>query len=327
MKAKCLIALGGNLGVSSDLFARAMGHLESDGVELLALSSAIGTSPVGQNAGGEFLNAAAVVRTTLSPVELLQSLHRVELCCGRTREIHWGPRTLDLDLIFYGQAVIDVADVIGPHPAMWYRRFVLDPAVEVAADWIHPGLNQSLVSLQRRLLRRPLILQISHCSQSSIANGDTLSSAASTLPQSSLSMVVAEVCRSLAGQGIIARIQHAQIQHAPTDDRDGMGPAGPADFVLSESASDAVDVIFRISPDGCQPMFDGVANLVIHDKSIVEHRVAEGLPRNSQPPHSDGFMIDVWLPDSWRSADKPVDVCLVESHTQTVVQLVRAMKA
>ena len=131
MKTRCLIALGGNVGVSRDLFVQAMQHLESEGVDLLELSSAVGTSPIGENAGGRFLNAAAVVRTSLSPLQLLQALHKVELRCGRKRDIHWGPRTLDLDLIFYGQSVIEAADITVPHPAMWYRRFVLDPSVDV----------------------------------------------------------------------------------------------------------------------------------------------------------------------------------------------------
>lgn len=121
------------------------------------------TRSVGASAGDDFLNAAAVLSTRNSPEELLQALHKTEDRFGRIRTQHWGPRILDLDLILHGDTISNVPQLVVPHAAMWYRRFVLDPAVEVAGELVHPILGASVTQLQERLLNHPLQLEL--CSE------------------------------------------------------------------------------------------------------------------------------------------------------------------
>jgi hypothetical protein len=103
------------------------------------------------------LNAAAAIDTGLSPLELLDFMQSIETHLGRVRSIHWGPRTLDLDLLFYGSEIIDSARLVVPHPAAWYRRFVLDPLVEIAPHFVHPERQADFETLRSRLLPRPLV--------------------------------------------------------------------------------------------------------------------------------------------------------------------------
>ena len=164
--ARCLIALGGNINASEAVFADAMQRLERPGLVVEQLSRPFVTRPVGSAAGEEYVNAAAVLECTLAPMSLLKALHEVEDGFGRERTIHWGPRTLDLDLCLYGDDVIESESLIVPHPAMWYRRFVLDPAVEVAGPMKHPILRQTMHELRDAAMVRPLRVEVSSGTQS-----------------------------------------------------------------------------------------------------------------------------------------------------------------
>ena len=153
----CLISLGGNSGPRAATFDQALGRLQHErSCRVVAVSSYRETAAVGDQAGGGFLNAAAQLETGLPPLELLDTLQAVEQELGRTRSLHWGPRTLDLDLLFYESQIIDSPRLIVPHPAAWYRRFVLDPLVEIAATLVHPVKQVALGALRDRLLARPL---------------------------------------------------------------------------------------------------------------------------------------------------------------------------
>lgn len=163
---RCLIALGGNVGVSQAIFDSAIDELKAAGIHVTGRSRPIVTRPVGHHAGDSFWNAAATLEYDQSAHHLLQLLHNIEAKAGRTRTIHWGPRTLDLDLCLFGQEVIRESHLVVPHPAMWYRRFVLDPAAEVAADMIHPILQQTVQELRYALHRRPLRIAL-QCENSS----------------------------------------------------------------------------------------------------------------------------------------------------------------
>lgn len=157
---ECLVAIGGNLQISEKVINDAVSELRLRGCSDVRTSRVLKTRPVGAAAGNEFLNAAAVLRTEHRPAELLTTLHEIEVLFHRVRTLHWGPRTLDLDLILYGEFDADTPRLVVPHPAMWYRRFVLEPAVEVAAQMIHPILNESVAQLYARLMCRPLQLEI-----------------------------------------------------------------------------------------------------------------------------------------------------------------------
>ena len=165
---ECLIALGGNLQISGQVFKDALGQLQLLGCHGVEMSRVLKTRPVGAEAGQEFLNAAAVLQTDLSPAELRRLLHEIEATFHRVRTRHWGPRTLDLDLILYGDRMSNTPQLTVPHPGMWYRRFVLEPAIDVAADMVHPILHESVARLHERLMCRPLRLEM--CSPGSATN-------------------------------------------------------------------------------------------------------------------------------------------------------------
>jgi 2-amino-4-hydroxy-6-hydroxymethyldihydropteridine diphosphokinase len=157
----CHIALGGNVGNVEETFRAALAHLADDNrAAVTRVSSLYRTRPVGPRAGGEFTNAAAAIETSLGPLELLDLLKQVEQLAGRTSGEQWAPRPLDLDLIFYADRIIEYPRLTVPHPAAWYRRFVLDPLAEIAADVRHPVKGVSVGELRTRLLPRPLRLAL-----------------------------------------------------------------------------------------------------------------------------------------------------------------------
>jgi 2-amino-4-hydroxy-6-hydroxymethyldihydropteridine diphosphokinase len=157
---RCFISLGGNLGNVSQTFDRALEGLEgADDASIVAVSTFHKTHPVGQSAGA-FLNAAAEIETRLAPLALLDRLQAIEHQLGRVRTVHWGPRTLDLDILFYGSEIIDSPRLTVPHPAAWYRRFVLDPLVEIAPRFVHPQKQADIQALRERLLPRPIIVAL-----------------------------------------------------------------------------------------------------------------------------------------------------------------------
>jgi 2-amino-4-hydroxy-6-hydroxymethyldihydropteridine diphosphokinase len=138
--AHCLIALGSNLGDRATLIRQALEDLVTlPGTRLIARSRLHETAPIGGPAGqGAFLNAAALVATALEPIELLAALRLIESQLGRVREERWAARSLDLDILLYDDAVVETAELAVPHPRMAFRRFVLEPAAEVAAWMLHP---------------------------------------------------------------------------------------------------------------------------------------------------------------------------------------------
>jgi len=144
-----LISLGSNLGDRKATLQSAVDALAgTPGVKVVVVSSLYGTKPIGGPAGqAEFLNAAVRIETLLEARELLARLQAIEAAAGRTRDRRWGPRTLDCDLLLHGPAVLDEPDLSVPHPRMAYRRFVLEPAAEVAGDLVHPTVGWTIARL------------------------------------------------------------------------------------------------------------------------------------------------------------------------------------
>ena len=151
--AICLLGLGSNLGDRVGYLAQALdalcGHPQ---IQLLRHSSFVETAPAGGPSGqAKFLNAAAVIETSLSPPELLGELLRIERKLGRVRDERWGPRTIDLDLLLYDQQIIHTAELEVPHPRLAERRFVLEQAAEIAADLRHPASGLPIRALLKNL--------------------------------------------------------------------------------------------------------------------------------------------------------------------------------
>jgi 2-amino-4-hydroxy-6-hydroxymethyldihydropteridine diphosphokinase len=142
------IALGSNTGRREETLARALDRLDrSPGVRVVARSSLYHTAPVNCPPGSPtFVNAAATLQTTLSPRQLLELLLEIEHEAGRTRDpaLRNAPRPLDLDLLLFGDQILDAPGLVVPHPRLHERRFVLEPLAEIAPDACHPVLNKTV---------------------------------------------------------------------------------------------------------------------------------------------------------------------------------------
>jgi 2-amino-4-hydroxy-6-hydroxymethyldihydropteridine diphosphokinase len=128
-------------------------HLETHpAVTIIARSAWHETAPIGGPAGQEnFLNGALVLQTALGPQELLAFLQQIEGQLGRQRTVRWGPRTIDLDLLLYDDLVLNTPSLVLPHPRLAVRRFVLEPAAEVAGKMLHPTIGWTVARLLAHL--------------------------------------------------------------------------------------------------------------------------------------------------------------------------------
>ncbi len=144
-KARAFIGAGANLGEPVRQIKQALDELEkSPGVRLLGASSLYRTQPVGPVEQPPFINAVFALECGMNPHELLALLLSVEEKMGRVRKERWGPRVIDLDLLFYDEMVISGQGLEVPHPRLHERRFVLVPLVELAPDIIHPVIKKTV---------------------------------------------------------------------------------------------------------------------------------------------------------------------------------------
>ena len=147
MKKRIYLSLGANLGDRLVNLRNAIAGLHELG-ELVAQSSFYETEPVDvELAQPWFLNCAVAIETELSPREVLDRILSMELAMGRVRVEKRGPRPVDIDIIFFGDEVVDLPGLTVPHPAMQSRRFVLVPLAEIAPGVIHPLLKKSVLEL------------------------------------------------------------------------------------------------------------------------------------------------------------------------------------
>lgn len=137
-----VLAIGSNLGAAQDTLRDAVADLAAvPGVEVLDVSALARTAPVGGPEQPDFLNAVVIARTTLSPRDLLRATSGIEQAHGRERQVHWGPRTLDIDIIVYGHVSAVTDDLELPHPRAHERAFVLQPWAQVRPDAVLHGLG------------------------------------------------------------------------------------------------------------------------------------------------------------------------------------------
>ena len=158
------LGLGGNLGNVAATMTTAIRALRARGDLVPLVSSFYSTSPMGVAAGECYMNAVLGVDSSKSPPDLLAACQTIETECGRIRVRHWGPRTLDIDLLLLerdGRSETWETDGLTiPHPGLPYRRFVLDPLCEIAPSVIHPALGTTASVIRQWLLPRPLNLLV-----------------------------------------------------------------------------------------------------------------------------------------------------------------------
>jgi 2-amino-4-hydroxy-6-hydroxymethyldihydropteridine diphosphokinase len=141
------IALGSNVGDRAAMLAHAIEEMNRAGLRVLRESSLYATQPVGGPPQAWFLNAVVEAETDWMPLRLLHTLQKIERAMGRRRTVLRGPRTLDLDILFYGSSVIRSRELEVPHPRLPQRRFVLAPLAELAPALSHPLLHKTIGEL------------------------------------------------------------------------------------------------------------------------------------------------------------------------------------
>lgn len=141
------LSLGSNLGDREKNLDTALSELKNEGIVILKKSSIYETAPWGYEKQPEFLNMAMEGLTLLEPYDLLKLIKEIENKIGRKKTIKYGPRVIDIDIIFYNNIILKSEVLTIPHPLMHKRDFVLKPLCEIASEFIHPELKISVKKL------------------------------------------------------------------------------------------------------------------------------------------------------------------------------------
>ncbi len=150
MPITAYIGIGSNLGEKESNCRKAIELLSRAG-RVVRVSSFYCTEPVGYRDQESFINAVAEVETEMSPIELLAVCHMIENDLGRSRLFRWGPRSIDLDILLYGDAVVNESNLSIPHPFLSVRRFVLAPLCEISPEITHPISKKTISHLLHEL--------------------------------------------------------------------------------------------------------------------------------------------------------------------------------
>ena len=148
MKHIAYIAIGSNMGNPSDNCIEAIREISKNAsIKIISKSSFYQTSPIGPIQQEWFINSAIKINTSLTPIKLLTNLLNIESTMGRVRKEKWGPRLIDLDLLFYDNQILNEEKITIPHPEISKRNFVLIPLCEIAENLNHPTLKKSIKTL------------------------------------------------------------------------------------------------------------------------------------------------------------------------------------
>ncbi|MEE8575383.1 MAG: 2-amino-4-hydroxy-6-hydroxymethyldihydropteridine diphosphokinase [Thermodesulfobacteriota bacterium] len=149
MEVRIFIVVGSNMGDKSANCLTSLELIDSDipDTEVVKKSALYSSPPWGKTDQDDFVNVAAELRSELSPTGLLKALKKIEVDMGRVDSERWGPRLIDIDIVFYGDAVIDVPALTVPHPGTQERAFTLAPLLELAPGFTHPVLGRTIAEL------------------------------------------------------------------------------------------------------------------------------------------------------------------------------------
>ncbi|MNK66876.1 Bifunctional folate synthesis protein [compost metagenome] len=146
------LLLGGNLGNREANLQLAVALLNEKVGEVVSVSGLYETAAWGKTDQPAFLNQAVALRTSLTALEVLTQALAIEQDLGRVRKDKWGERLIDIDLILFGDEIIDIPDKLQvPHPHMQNRRFVMEPLAEIAPEVVHPILGQTMLSISKHI--------------------------------------------------------------------------------------------------------------------------------------------------------------------------------
>ncbi|MBO0526923.1 2-amino-4-hydroxy-6-hydroxymethyldihydropteridine diphosphokinase [Clostridium botulinum] len=145
------VAFGSNIGEKENYIKRALEKIEEREIKIIKVSPIYETEPYGVLDQDSFLNGVVKIETNLTPEDLIEVLLDIEKQLDRVRERRWGPRTIDLDIIFYDDLIINKNNLIIPHKDMENREFVLKPLCDIDKNFIHPVLKKSVKQLYDKL--------------------------------------------------------------------------------------------------------------------------------------------------------------------------------
>ncbi len=141
------LSLGSNEGNRLKWLTEALNKIKQDCGDIIKISNIYETKAWGLKEQPDFLNRAVLISTTLSPLDLLNAINKIETSLGRIRTQKWGPRTLDIDILFYNNEIINLPQLIVPHPYIQERLFTLQPLNDIAPDFMHPLLYKTISEL------------------------------------------------------------------------------------------------------------------------------------------------------------------------------------
>lgn len=169
---KVYLGIGSNLGDPLEFCKQAVGRLsEVEGLSIVKVSSFYLTSPYGFVDQNDFVNCAVCALCSIKPRDLLHEINRIEASLGRKRDLRWGPRTVDIDILLFGDEVINEEGLIIPHPELHKRRFAIIPLLEIERDLVHPVFKRRLKHFLREIDRTQRVKLLSRFNREAFDKG------------------------------------------------------------------------------------------------------------------------------------------------------------